>query len=202
MMIVSFVYIALVASAVFHSSVPNVGSCLPDYSNAHCRPADFPIGNNYVYRSNPFDYTCCVGDCCHTVGGTQVQLNTRAFFRECYCHPAGRDENSDYIFRGVLQGFKIIDDHCTITPYVRSNYSSITAGEFSRSMQAMVEKVLIDQKITVTPIVPYCVHSIGGIPKKDGSLRQITDCKRPLGSSINNFMSSCLPLLGIFTTKP
>ena len=38
--------------------------------------------------------------------------------------------------------------------------------------------------------IPTCVHALGAITKSDGSLRPITDCRRPLGQSINNYMQS------------
>ena len=38
-------------------------------------------------------------------------------------------------------------------------------------------------------VAPHCVHSIRAIPKGDGTFRPITDCKGPLGNSINNIMS-------------
>ena len=37
---------------------------------------------------------------------------------------------------------------------------------------------------------PHCVHALGAIPKKDGTYRPITDCRRPEGLSINNFMET------------
>ena len=37
---------------------------------------------------------------------------------------------------------------------------------------------------------PQCVHSLGAVKKSDGRLRPITDCSRPDGSSINNFMGT------------
>ena len=43
--------------------------------------------------------------------------------------------------------------------------------------------VLADEK-------PTCVHALGAIPKSNGSFRPITDCKRPLYRSINNYMDT------------
>ena len=37
---------------------------------------------------------------------------------------------------------------------------------------------------------PICIHYIGAVSKKDGGLRPITDCRRPLGLSINNYMNT------------
>ena len=49
---------------------------------------------------------------------------------------------------------------------------------------------LLCGRVTLADRDPICIHSMGAIPKKDGTLRQITDCKRPLGVSINNFMDT------------
>ena len=35
-----------------------------------------------------------------------------------------------------------------------------------------------------------CVHSLGAIIKGNGKLRPITDCRRPEGYDINNFMDT------------
>ena len=37
---------------------------------------------------------------------------------------------------------------------------------------------------------PVCVHTLGVIVKPSGGIRPITDCKRPIGASVNSFMSS------------
>lgn len=153
-------------------------------------PCEFPDPYCYITRPNPFGYKCCTtnNNCVHYVDGMVSQLNTCAFFKECYWHPRGIDQNCEYIFNGILHGFKIVDDDSVIPAYVRSNYSNITSGEFQESMQKTVISELASQKISVYHGTPHCVHAIGGIAKKDGSLRPITDCKRPVGSSINSFM--------------
>lgn len=157
----------------------------------HWLPDEFPDRSCYVLRPNPFDYVCCnEPGCVHYVGGLPVNLNVCAFFKECYLHPRGVDINCDYIFNGVLHRFRIVDDGCSIPGYCRSNYSSITAGEFQQSMNRTVTSELSQGKISKVIDIPHCVHAIGGIAKRDGSLRPITDCKRPIGSSINSFMQT------------
>ena len=37
---------------------------------------------------------------------------------------------------------------------------------------------------------PHCVHALGAVPKSNGSYRPITDCRRPLFKSINNYMDT------------
>lgn len=44
--------------------------------------------------------------------------------------------------------------------------------------------------LVITNIIPHCVHSLGAVSKGCNEYRPITDCKRPLNVSINNFMTS------------
>ena len=48
----------------------------------------------------------------------------------------------------------------------------------------------MDHKVTRIDTRPRCVHSLGAVWKSNGKLRPITDCSRPDGSSINNYMST------------
>lgn len=57
-------------------------------------------------------------------------------------------------------------------------------------MNSIITTEVREGKISICEVIPNCVHAIGGVPKKDGSLRPITDCSRPIGRSINNYMNS------------
>lgn len=138
-----------------------------------------------------YSYNCCQeSHCTHTLGGVPIQLNPCAFFQECYNHPEGVDENADFLFDGICKGFRIVDSDPTITSYVRSNYSSIRQGELRDAMSENLITELSEGKVTRVDTQPFCVHAMGGVRKKDGSLRPITDCKRPIGHSINTVMHS------------
>ena len=47
---------------------------------------------------------------------------------------------------------------------------------------------LASGKISISLTKPTQVHSLGAVPKPNGSVRHITDCSRPVKSSVNNFM--------------
>ena len=118
-----------------------------------------------------------------------LQLRPCAFFKEAFCRPAGIDPNADFIFNGVLNGFDIVDD-VVPSSYHCSNYSSILDNEFKSQMDDTVTYELSRDKVSITEHIPHCVHAMGAVRKASGKLRPITDCKRPLGSSINNYMLS------------
>ena len=68
------------------------------------------IGHSSIEVGIP-EYDLCLGGCEeHYLLGRKVQLSPCAFYRECYLHPSGVDCNADYIFSGVNDGFKIVDE--------------------------------------------------------------------------------------------
>lgn len=52
----------------------------------------------------------------------------------------------------------------------------------------LICRELQEGKYVIANKVPKCVHALGVVSKTDGSFRPVTDCRRPLGASINNFM--------------
>lgn len=152
------------------------------------------VGLNRAGHYTPIclpNYVCCVKyPCSHTLGNVAIQLNPCMFFRECFQHPRGIDEKAHFIFDGILHGFKIVDDSSIIDSYCRSNYSSVTQGEFRDQMSTNIAIEQTNGKVSRVNSQPFCVHAIGGVRKKDGSLRPITDCKRPIGHSVNNYMNT------------
>lgn len=100
----------------------------------------------------------------------------------------------DYLSYGVHNGFPIIDEGCHVPAYECTNYTSALKGEAFDCINQIVMSELSSGKYIVSDNKPHCVHSIGAVPKKDSSSwRPITDCKRPLGHSINGFMLSTVP---------
>lgn len=55
----------------------------------------------------------------------------------------------------------------------------------------LIKTELANGKYIIADGKPHCVHALGAVPKKEShKYRPITDCKRPIGSSINHHMSS------------
>lgn len=158
-------------------------------NNDCCKPHMFPNLSSYVCRLGVPNYRPCdeIG-CSHSLGNVPIDLNPCAFFRECYCHAKGIDANADYIFNGVQNGFMIVDPDSDIPKYRCTNYNSVTESQFTSDMCINVSSEIAQGKVSHVYDQPQCIHAIGGVEKKDGSLRPITDCRRPIGISINNYM--------------
>lgn len=162
-----------------------------NWVNGYFIPDNYPHLASFVTPDCAPAYDCCGGiNCVHVLDNSTLQLNPCAFFKEYYCNVNRVDTNAEFLFSGVLRGFKIVDSDVNIPSYCLRNYSSVNRGKFLSAMQANVSAEVIEQKISVCNVVPHCVHAIGAVSKKDGSLRPITDCKRPINKSINNFMST------------
>ena len=153
--------------------VPNIVNKMQWKGQDYARPCGLQCGN------------------CHELGGLNTQLNPCVFFDECFNHPGGVDDKAVYLFTGVRDGFKIVDEGYSES-YERSNYSSIIKPEAKRKMDKLVRKEMEEGVVYRVKDKPQCVHSLGAIYKQDGSIRPITDCsrgKRGLGEdSINDHM--------------
>lgn len=105
-----------------------------------------------------------------------------------------RQENDsnlrDYIGFGVKNGFLIVDDTATIPTYECPNYASCLKGDAHDYIDNLIAQELAEGKLILADVKPHCVHGLGAVPKKGGKWRPITDCRPPLGQSINCFMSS------------
>ena len=87
-----------------------------------------------------------------------------------------------------MNGFNIGDPRAVVEPYMRKNYKSVLYGDAHEFVNNLILSELDEGKYVEATYMPQCVHSIGRVPKKGGGYRPITDCKRPLGNSINNHM--------------
>lgn len=116
------------------------------------------------------------------------QLNLPGLIHELYY------ENDvalrEYLSFGVQNGFYILDPDVQITPYHRANYSSVLKGEPFKFIDSLIKSELAAKKYVLTDTKPICVQSLGAVSKKSGGWRPITDCKRPIGTSINSFMTT------------
>lgn len=130
----------------------------------------------------------CEGPCFHVLGGCQVQLNRCNFYRELFLS-GSVDIDADYIYHGVSHGFDIVDTGCPAS-YHCSNYDSIKSAEFRSQMDSIVKNEIEESKVTMVNDTPRCIHALGAVRKANGKLHPITDCRRPLLRSINNYMSS------------
>lgn len=95
----------------------------------------------------------------------------------------------EYLWYGVSNGFLIVDVDSDIPSYECQNYASVTSGKAFDYVDNWIHEGLKHGKFIVSQEKPWCVHGIGAVPKKGtDKWRPITDCKRPIGESVNNFM--------------
>ena len=123
----------------------------------------------------------------HHIGGIPSQMNVNAwdYYLSYEVDPVYRK----YLEDGILHGFAIVDDE-TIDTYYCENYLSVLKDEAFDFVDALLMSEIRDGKYVKATSIPHCVHSLGAIPKADGSYRPITDCRRPEGVSINNHMET------------
>ena len=123
----------------------------------------------------------------HRIGGLYSQMNLVSWQNELSYE---NDRNLfDYLSFGIQNGFYIVNPDDQIDEYLCDNYPSVLKGEAFDFVNRLILEELDQGKFVIEEGVPHCVHAIGAVPKGDGTFRPITDCKRPLGSSINNYMS-------------
>lgn len=139
------------------------------------------IVNRHLECTKQRDFT-------HEVNKLGSQLNVPGWSHEL------SQENDinlrNYLEYGVTHGFLIVDEAGDVCPYERSNYSSALQGDAFQAIDKIVHDELSKGKYRISKDKPFCVHSVGAVPKKGGKWRPITDCKRPEGASINSHMES------------
>lgn len=90
--------------------------------------------------------------------------------------------------KGVCEGFDIIDPGEYIHAYDSANYRSVMSGPAYEFIDTIIQREIKSGKYMLQETKPTCVHLLGAVPKSNGKYWPITDCKQPLGYSINNFM--------------
>ena len=101
-----------------------------------------------------------------------------------------RRRHSVYLRWYRYNGFKVTDPAAEIPVYECANYQSCYIGENSQKMNNILLYELHEGKISVANIKPTQIHSLGAIPKPNGSVRHITDCSMPDKLSVNNYMKN------------
>lgn len=98
------------------------------------------------------------------------------------------DIDTHYVLDGVLNGFHVVDDCPNIEGYFCRNYASCYSDENLKKLRKLVDSECNSGKLTLVHKPCLCTHALGVIRKKDTrKIRPITDCKRPIDLSVNNF---------------
>ena len=94
-----------------------------------------------------------------------------------------------YLYFGVKDSFLIVDTDATVPSYDCPNYITLSSGDSYAFVAKLIGTELQEGKYVYASVKPHCIHATGAVSKAEGKFKPITDCKRPLGDSINNFMT-------------
>ena len=145
-----------------------------------------------IYRVQPVITQMCSTDIRiqprHFIGNQSSQMNMSAW--EYYLQFEQDVSVKDYLSTGVRDGFSIVDDISIIPGYVNDNYKSVLVGDAYTCIDKLIAEEYAEGKFILCDSTPLCVHSLGAVPKSDGTFRPITDCRQPLGCSMNNYMDT------------
>lgn len=136
---------------------------------------------------NVYD-SCYVGSCTctHYIGGILSQLKPCRFAVWLFGQGSIITDDDMTLFAGIVDGFNLVSSD--VDPYECENYTSITDPPNDVLMSDILKKELEYGYVTKVDSKPICVHALGAVPKQGGGIRQITDCSRPQGMSINDHM--------------
>lgn len=146
--------------------------------------------SNYAAVHIQADLQCETNKCLdHCVNSLGSQFNIHGWYHELSFENDDRLRN--YLWFGVTNGFLIVDEDSSIPSYECRNYKSVETGEAFEFVNSLILSELSQGKYRIAREKRHSVHSLGAVPKKgNNKWRPITDCKRPIGDSINSFMSS------------
>ena len=88
----------------------------------------------------------------------------------------------------MYNGFRVVDPGSSIPIYDCKNYNSCFDYKSGPKMESVIIEEIKEGKFSIVSEKPDQIHALGAVPKPNGSVRHITDCSRPLKSSVNNYM--------------
>ena len=108
------------------------------------------------------------------------------------------DPDALFLLDGVTNGFKLVDPGADIDDYITENYYSASVTSKDK-VDDIIQHEISQGKFSITDSKPQCVHALGAVQKSSGGIRNITDCSRPKGYSVNNYMKETF---SYFVTNP
>ena len=125
----------------------------------------------------------------HYIDGVYTQLRPSGWLEELRLGGEW-DEDAHFLLDGVIYGFRVIDPDADLKDYKCHNYNSALVEPNRSKLQDLILEELENGKMSVCHYTPTCIHALGVIVKPSGAIRPITDCKRPIGASVNSYMQS------------
>ena len=113
-------------------------------------------------------------------------LNLQAWEEEL-----GNDIDSDFLLKGIQNGFDIIDENVVITPVQLPNHPSAKPGSelYEKATDQVLSEIQCGNYV-ICDSPPKIVSPMAAIPKPEGGVRLIHDCSRPSGKSVNDYNSA------------
>ena len=100
------------------------------------------------------------------------------------------DPDRDFLLDGIRHGFSIVDKGAQVLPMQADNHPSATPGNGNyEAVKQQVLSELQDGNYVLCDSPPSLVSPLGAVPKKDGGIRSIHDCSRPICKSLNYYAS-------------
>ena len=146
-----------------------------------------PLGQNLDVYGDCAKGTCV---CAFYIGEVKSQLRPCRFASFILDETLDLREKYLDLLWHVTDGFPIVDS--PVDPYECENYLSITCEENKARMDHIIERELKEGMVSMVVQKPTCIHALGAVPKSSGGIRQITDCSRPFGRSVNFHCDSIL----------
>ena len=96
------------------------------------------------------------------------------------------DEDSDFLWQGVNNGFKLINED-TVLPFVEVKNHSSAINNYDVTTNIISDEIKKGRYIICDQWIPNIISPIGLVPKSNGEFRLIHDCSAPMGTSLNDF---------------
>ena len=90
---------------------------------------------------------------------------------------------------GIREGFRLLDEGCSIQPTECHNYSSLSDGDNASKVAKQILWEVDNGNYQVTEQKSTIVSALGAIPKPNGKIRLIHDCSRPDNVAVNHYAS-------------
>ena len=78
------------------------------------------------------------------------------------------DHDSQFLLTGIREGFRLLDEGCSIQPTECHNYSSLSDGDNASKVAKQILWEMDNGNYQVTEQKPTIVSALGAIPKPNG----------------------------------
>ena len=99
------------------------------------------------------------------------------------------DHDASFLLNGIKDGFRLLDEGCTIQQTECHNYSSLSDGDNAAKVAKQILWEVDNGNYQITERKPTIVSALGAIPKPNGKIRLIHYCSRPDNLAVNHYAS-------------